>query len=109
MRHGDGGQLELIPAIDLVGLGHSVFEDLLVALLAQHRTDVHDLGLAAGPRAGAREQDGEQEQTHGAGESGGVRTVASLRGVGTEGPAAAGGRHRGPGAASARRKRRGRR
>ena len=64
VRYGDGGQLEFVPAVHLVGLGHRIFEDLLVPLLAEDRPDVHDLRLAAGPRAGAREEHRQQEQTH---------------------------------------------
>lgn len=64
MRYRDGGQLELVPAVDLVGLSHGVFEDLLVPLLAQDGPDVHDLGLAAGPREGAREERGQQKEAH---------------------------------------------
>lgn len=64
MRYGDGGQLEFISAVDLVGLGHGIFKDLLVSLLAQDGPNVHDLRLAAGPRAGAREEHRQQKQTH---------------------------------------------
>lgn len=64
MRYGDCGQLEFVSAVHLVGLGHSIFEDLLVPLLAQDRPDVHDFRLAAGPRAGAREEHRQQKQAH---------------------------------------------
>ena len=64
VRYRDGGQLELVPAVDLVGLSHGIFEDLLVSLLTQDGPDVHDLRFAAGQRAGAREEHRQQKQTH---------------------------------------------
>lgn len=64
VRYGDGGQLEFVPAVHLVGLGHSIFENLLVSLLAQDGPDVHDFRLATGPRTGAREEHRQQKQTH---------------------------------------------
>lgn len=64
VRDGNGVQLELVPAVHLVGLVHGILEHLLVPLLAQDGPDVHDLGLAAGPRAGAREEHRQQKQTH---------------------------------------------
>lgn len=64
MCYGDSGQLEFVSAVHLVGLGHGIFEDLLVPLLAQDRPDVHDFRLAAGPRAGAREEHRQQKQAH---------------------------------------------
>lgn len=64
VRYGDGSQLEFIPPIDVVRLGHSIFEDLLVPFLAQDGPDVHNLRLAAGPRTGAREEHRQQKQTH---------------------------------------------
>lgn len=60
VRYGDGGQLEFVSAVDLVGLCHGIFEDLLISLLAQDGSDVHDFRLAAGPRAGAREEHRQQ-------------------------------------------------
>lgn len=64
VRYGDGGQLEFVPAVHLIGLVHGIFEDLLVPLLAQDGTDIHDFRLAAGPRTGAREEHRHQKQTH---------------------------------------------
>lgn len=64
MRYGDGGQLEFVPAVDVVRLDHGIFKDLLVSLLAQYGPNVHNLRLAAGPRAGAREEHRQQKQTH---------------------------------------------
>lgn len=64
VRDGDGVHLELVFAVDVVGLGHGVLEHLFVALLTQHGADVHDLGLAAAPRARAGHEEGEKNQTH---------------------------------------------
>ena len=65
MRDGDGVHLELVPAVGGVGLADGVFEDLLVALLAQDRPDVHHLGLAAAAGAAAHHEHGqEEEETH---------------------------------------------
>lgn len=61
---GDRVHLELVFAVDVVGLGHRVLEHLFIALLAQHGADVHDLGLAAAPCARAGHQEGEENQTH---------------------------------------------
>lgn len=60
----DCGQLKFITSVILVGLGDRILEHLLVSLLAQNGPDVHNLGLAAAPHAGAGEQRSEQKQTH---------------------------------------------
>lgn len=62
---GDGVQFELLPAVDLIGLGHCVLKDLFVPFLAQNRTDVDDLRFAARRRTRAGEERHHEEETHG--------------------------------------------
>ncbi len=56
--------LELIFAVYIVGLGDSVFEHLFISLLAQNSPDIHSLGFASASRTGARDEEGEQNQSH---------------------------------------------
>lgn len=57
-------QLEFFPAVNLVGLRDSILEHLLISFLTEHGPNVHNLWFAAAPHAGAREENGEQKQTH---------------------------------------------
>lgn len=82
VRDRDGVHLELVFAVQSVGLAHRLLKHLLVALLAQHGPDVHQprFTAAAGHRAAL--QHGEEQhaaQLHwggGRGRSEGRRTTA---------------------------------
>lgn len=58
---GDGVHLELVLAVESVGLTHRLLEHLLVALLTQDGADVDQAGLAATQRHGAALQHRQQE------------------------------------------------
>lgn len=62
---GDCVEFKPVSAVHHAGLIHRILKHLLVALLAQHRADVHDFGLAAAQSAGAGEQDEEHKEAHG--------------------------------------------
>lgn len=71
--------LELIFAVYIVGLSDSVFEHLFISLLAQNSPDIHSLGFASASRTGARDEEGEQNQTHFALDGRGVKLSAPWR------------------------------
>lgn len=66
VRDRGGVELQLPGAVPLVGLVHRLAEDLLVLLGAQHRADIDDLGVTAGAGERGGEEQGEQQQPHGA-------------------------------------------
>lgn len=65
VRHGDGVEFKPVSAVHHAGLVHRILKHLLVALLAQHRADVHDFHLAASQSAGAGEQNKGHKKAHG--------------------------------------------
>lgn len=71
--------LELIFAVYIVGLSDSVFEHLLISLLAQDSPDIHSLWFASSSRTGARDEEGEQNQTHFALDGRGVKLSGPWR------------------------------
>lgn len=71
--------LELIFAVYIVGLSDSVFKHLFISLLAQDSSDIHSLWFASASRTGARDEKGEQNQTHFALDGRGVKLSAPWR------------------------------
>lgn len=61
VRDGDGVHLELVFAVQSVGLAHRLLKHLLVALLAQHGPDVHQPRFTTAASHRAALQHGEEE------------------------------------------------
>lgn len=65
VRDGDSVEFEPVSAVHHARLVHRILKHLLVALLAQHRADVHDFCLAAARSARTGQQNQEHKEAHG--------------------------------------------
>lgn len=65
VRDRDGVEFKPVSAVHHACLVHRILKHLLVALLAQHRADVHDFRLAATWSAGAGQKNQDHKNAHG--------------------------------------------